>query len=231
MKLSDATAARLNNHFRLLIEDTSEARLHRRAFDALSDICQALLEMNTEGHDAHVRPAWVAAQRGGADWRDRGDVGGLADRASMPRFQPGYVPNAPEPIRNWTHRISQFEYLAWALSVFPAAQVLDKRERAMRFLEEAMELAQTQGITLADMDRLAGRVMSRPVGVVEQEIGGAMFTLYSLADNLTIDANDCAEKDLLRVRAMDPEFFRTKNAEKIRDGVAFVPQQTLKEHP
>lgn len=132
----------------------------------------------------------------------------------------------------WFNRaiVSQSEYLGWALDIFPREQVIDRRERAIRFLEEAQELAQTQGVTEDDNARLGRRVWSRPVGEVWQEIGGAQFCLFSLAENLGMSAISCAEQDLFRVKSMDPEHFRRKNAEKVVDGVTFT-STTLKEHP
>lgn len=59
--------------------------------------------------------------------------------------------------------------------------------RATRFLEEAIELAQTQKISRAAMHELVDFVMDKDVGDVHKELGDANFCLLSLAEALGFD--------------------------------------------
>lgn len=77
---------------------------------------------------------------------------------------------------------------------------LDNREeRAVRFVEEALELAQAIGVDRDQLHRLVDYVMNRPVGEVAQEIGGSMLTLYAVSAACGVDADAQAMKEVKRV--------------------------------
>jgi NTP pyrophosphatase (non-canonical NTP hydrolase) len=82
-----------------------------------------------------------------------------------------------------------FQYSAdrWARECFPPEVVNDKVERALRLLEEAMELAQASGVTQDHAERLVRYTFSRPVGDVQQEVGGVMVTLAVLCNAHEVD--------------------------------------------
>jgi hypothetical protein len=76
----------------------------------------------------------------------------------------------------------------------------DKVERADRFLEEALELAQTtSGFTADRAHALVDYVFNRPVGQPAQEVGGVMVALaaYCLANDL--DMAKAGEAELARI--------------------------------
>ena len=87
----------------------------------------------------------------------------------------------------------------WFLQCFPAVRFRDKRERAFRFIEEALELVQTQGVTPDECKRLVDYVYSRPVGEACQEVGGVFVTLSSLCRNAELDLQNCAALELDRI--------------------------------
>jgi hypothetical protein len=112
----------------------------------------------------------------------------------------------------------QVRALAWATEVY-GDRVKSARYQAFRFIEEAMELAQTQGLTLADLVRTAEYVSARKVGDTKVEIGDVVFTLDILAENLGISVDGCHTTCLNRIKGLDPERCREKDAAKIAEGL------------
>jgi hypothetical protein len=104
----------------------------------------------------------------------------------------------------------------WAETCFPPKVVYDRLERRDRFVEEALELAQTLPDFTADRAHaLVDYVFSRPVGVTEQEVGGAAVTLAALCHAEGIDQQHWAEVELTRISAPEViEKIRAKQAAK-----------------
>lgn len=73
-------------------------------------------------------------------------------------------------------------------------------ERAARFLEEALELAQACGMPPHIANSLVDYVFHRPMGGIHQEIGGVMVTLGGLAACAGLDMDNCGEIELKRCR-------------------------------
>ena len=86
----------------------------------------------------------------------------------------------------------------WMAACFPPSASLDREERVYRFLEEALELAQSSGCSRKDAHLLVNYVFSRPVGLPELEVGGVMVTLAGLCAAAGIDMNDAANHELER---------------------------------
>lgn len=86
----------------------------------------------------------------------------------------------------------------WLGECFPSSGSADKKERAFRFLEEALELAQAVGCNKADAHQLVNYVFSRPTGRPEHEVGGVMVTLAGLCTAAEINMNDAANRELER---------------------------------
>lgn len=109
--------------------------------------------------------------------------------------------------------------LAWAVSVFgPVAT--DRRERAIRLVEEAVEVAQAEGVPLEVLERVARRCYSRPVGNVADEVGAVVLTLEALAANIGVDLEEAGDRELARVTALDPVFLAGRHQAKIAEGCA-----------
>ncbi|WFU10353.1 hypothetical protein QA646_05705 [Rhizobium sp. CB3090] len=86
----------------------------------------------------------------------------------------------------------------WIVSCFPPLAHHDSHERAHRFLEEALELAQASGCSRADAQALVDYVFSRDQGEVVQEIGGVLVTLAALCNAQNVDMDHAAETELAR---------------------------------
>ncbi len=87
----------------------------------------------------------------------------------------------------------------WMLEVFGADIAMDPLERIMRFLEEALELAQAMGMTATEAERVVAYVWSRPVGEPTQEVGGVMVTLAAFCFRTEIDLQLAAITEYERI--------------------------------
>ncbi len=108
----------------------------------------------------------------------------------------------------------QAEVDRWMDACFGEAIKADSIERADRFIEEALELAQTvTGFGAERAHALVDYVFGRPVGVPKQEVGGVMVTLAALCNTAGIDIQDAAKTELARVWTK-VEAIRAKQAAK-----------------
>lgn len=116
-------------------------------------------------------------------------------------------------------RVRQHRVTDWIIRVLGAGCARDPRERALRFVEEAIELGQACGLAPEDVQALSARVFTRPAGELRQEIGGVGVTLLALGECVGIDVDTEEERELTRVESADPEGFRRKQAEKTAQGL------------
>lgn len=87
----------------------------------------------------------------------------------------------------------------WARRCFGEKSVSDPVERAFRFLEESLELAQAVGCSKDDAIRLVDYVYGRKSGNIEQEVGGVFITLAVLCSSLDHLMQELGERELCRV--------------------------------
>lgn len=73
------------------------------------------------------------------------------------------------------------------------------KERALRFLEESIELVQTCEISSDEMHKLINYVMNRRPGIFDQEVGGVMITLFALAGITLTDVEDATNREIIRI--------------------------------
>lgn len=107
----------------------------------------------------------------------------------------------------------------WMKRCFSPATVSNPRERAFRFLEEAVELFQSMDCTKEEAQSLVDYVFGRPKGETEQEIGGVSVTLAALCDAADIDWQRAARDELERINS--PEVLakiRAKRAARVVPG-------------
>ena len=103
----------------------------------------------------------------------------------------------------------------WTAACFPTSAQGDVAERAHRFLEEAIELAQASNCSREDAHALVDYVFSRPEGETFQEVGGVLVTLAAL----------CSAQDTDMVLAGEHELSRNwSRIDKIRAKQAAKPQ-------
>jgi GNAT superfamily N-acetyltransferase len=93
-------------------------------------------------------------------------------------------------------------------------------ERARRLLEEAIELAQAEGVTLAETLKMASFVYAKPVGEPKQEAGGVALCLLGWAYGRGVDLDAIELEEIRRVMAKSPEFFRQRQAVKAEAGLS-----------
>jgi NTP pyrophosphatase (non-canonical NTP hydrolase) len=110
-------------------------------------------------------------------------------------------------------------FLNWAHETFGDV-ALDPRERVLRFLEEAVELAQSLGVSMDTTDALVARVYRRAPGDPVREIGQALATLELLAKAAKIDADAEATKEFYRVQKIPKEEWARRHAAKVAIGIA-----------
>lgn len=115
----------------------------------------------------------------------------------------------------------------WMMACFGQEVSADKLERSDRFLEEALELLQSNDYSKERIAALVEYVYGREKGEAEQETGGVMITLaaYCLAHG--IDMHDAGEKELARVWTKIDKI-RSKQAAKPTGSALPV---ALSEHP
>jgi hypothetical protein len=102
----------------------------------------------------------------------------------------------------------------WMDACFGATIKADQLERADRFVEEALELAQTMLGFGPDRARaLVDYVFNRPVGDRHQEVGGVMVTLAALCNATGLTMQDAGADELARVWTK-VEAIRAKQAAK-----------------
>lgn len=112
------------------------------------------------------------------------------------------------------HVTFQARTAAWVRNAFGYGVARDRRERALRFAEEALELAQATGeLSHEDAEALVRYVWDRPSGAVVQEVGGVLVTLAALCDAHEIDMQIAAEAELARCERKIEEI-RAKHAAK-----------------
>ncbi len=110
----------------------------------------------------------------------------------------------------------------WVARVFGASH-LCRRERTLRFVEEAIELAQACGLERKDVDRVLDYVFARPKGEVAQEVGGVSVCLLALCSSTGLSADVCEDDELSRILILDPAKVREKSSKKVDAGIAMHP--------
>ena len=107
----------------------------------------------------------------------------------------------------------------WGCRCFGADHMTNRPLRALRFAEEAIELAQACGVSEDKALEVVKIVYSRPRGLAHQEVGGSMVTLTVLCHALGIDLEDAFESEIRRCLAKDPAHFAERNKQKLDLGL------------
>lgn len=111
------------------------------------------------------------------------------------------------------------EFLQWAVGIFGPVAV-DRQERALRFLEEAIEVAHVEGISEVALKAVAKRVYANPPGDVGREIGQASATLEMLAANIGYSASAEGAREFVRVQAISKDVWQKRHKAKVDLGIA-----------
>lgn len=92
----------------------------------------------------------------------------------------------------------QSQASTWASQCFGEEIARDRRERNLRFIEEALELVQSLGMSELETQRVVQYVYSRSIGLPTQEVGGVMVTLAVLCQANHIDMELAGDNELGR---------------------------------
>ncbi|MBN9459003.1 MAG: hypothetical protein J0I54_20415 [Bosea sp.] len=107
-----------------------------------------------------------------------------------PRAEAEALPTGGDAVASYPSRVAQ------ACAVLFDGDPTDVAERRDRFAEEANEVCQAFGMTREEAHALVDYTYGRPVGEPGKEIGAAMTSLTSLANEAGYGLMECAEADL-----------------------------------
>jgi hypothetical protein len=114
------------------------------------------------------------------------------------------------------------------MACFGAEIAADRIERNHRFIEEALELVQTNGCTRDEAHQLVDYVYGRDQGDISQEVGGVMVTLAALCLANGLDMHAAGETELARISEPETmEKVRAKQAAKPKHSPLPVQQDGL----
>lgn len=105
-----------------------------------------------------------------------------------------------------------YEWLVYALGEDTAT---NPKDRAMRVLEEAVELAQALGVSEEACHRQVVHTYARPAGEPSQEVAGVINGALMAAQCIGVDGLLMAEEELIRVWDRVEEI-RVKNRTKVQ---------------
>lgn len=107
----------------------------------------------------------------------------------------------------------------WCNDTFGDGEESGPRVRLLRFIEEACELAQAGELTVADVHKVVDYVFARPVGEIDQEMGGVMVTLYAYGASVGRSVAQYERNEIVRVNSKPPERFQQRAREKGEAGI------------
>lgn len=149
----------------------------------------------TEYTEAELFVTWQILDRQSGDWEDITEPNFIdtekEDYRQAFRLREETVENHPN---NFQDNVK-----AWAVECFGASVANNKAERVLRFIEEALELAQALELSQEDAHRLVTYVFNRPKGEPAQEVGGTMVTLAALCAVTDLDMQKSGEEELSRI--------------------------------
>ena len=122
----------------------------------------------------------------------------------------------------------QTKTLSFCINCYGIENTFSKRERALRFGEEAIELLQTTGLTKEDIINLIEYVYRKNPGEVKDEFAGAQLTLLALANSFGVYLDDEADNNLELVNKNMPMIIK-KYCKKPDQIVCVYPLQSLRE--
>jgi hypothetical protein len=162
--------------------------------DAAREICRV-----------HSQPGGALAEPPAVIWNGKT---GLFERPASAPPEPAGGEATAAAGRPFQSRVDD-----WMQACFGPEISSDKTERNHRFVEEALELAQSCGCTASEAHQLVDYVFGRPVGEPSQEVGGVMVTLAALCLAHGMSMEQAGKVELARVWTK-VEAIRAKQAAK-----------------
>lgn len=133
------------------------------------------------------------------------------DTSAYPTLQSALDEISPDPISEFKCKVCNVDHIIckaqsfqqcvmpWMLECFGEEIASDQVERNHRFFEEATELVQSGGMTREAAHQLVDYTYDRPVGELDQEVGGVMVTLAALCLAHNTDMHLCGDIELARI--------------------------------
>lgn len=109
----------------------------------------------------------------------------------------------------------QYKLRTWLVACLGEAALMSPEDRALRVLEEAVELAQAAGIDHAKAIEQVHHTYARPIGKLNQEVAGTLNTVLLMAECLGEDAIHLGETELRRAWT-NIDLIRRKNRSKVQ---------------
>jgi hypothetical protein len=109
--------------------------------------------------------------------------------------------------------------LSWVESIF-GKESITSRERATRVVEEAIELAQAEGISLCLLQKVTNRVFSRPAGSATKEASQLALTLWAYCESQSISPVELAAEEADRVESLPKDYWQKRHDAKRAQGIA-----------
>lgn len=120
----------------------------------------------------------------------------------------------------------QGRIMRWLRECFGDEVASNRAERAARVLEEACELAQAEGVGVAQVGAICHRVYGRPVGVPEREGAGVMVAMLGWAGASWCDLDLLVEGEVARIESIGVEEWRRRHQAKAAAGTALAGTPT-----
>lgn len=103
--------------------------------------------------------------------------------------------------------------------MFGPAALDSRKERALRFLEEAMELAQAEGVDKAQAVKMTGRVFQGAPGDAKEEAKDAAFTLVAYLASTNQDLATVTLAAIEKAESLSAERMAESHARKKDQGI------------
>lgn len=107
----------------------------------------------------------------------------------------------------------------WALRCFGGPHVINLGLRALRTVEEAIELCQALDVPADKVLQVVRNVYSKPPGRASQELGGVLLTAVILAEAMHKDAEELLARELRRVLDKPADHYTKRNQAKVDLGL------------
>lgn len=97
--------------------------------------------------------------------------------------------------------------------------MFDKKVRALRLLEETVELCQAVEVPRDQVARCISVVYARSPGRPEQELGGVLVCAHAFAAARAWDVDEILQREVHRCLSKSPDEFKKRNEEKLNLGL------------
>lgn len=118
----------------------------------------------------------------------------------------------------------QREVFQWAKRTFgPVAMSIE--ERVMRFFEEAVELAQAEGLSRDRLVAIVDHVYRKPPGDPAKEAGAVGVTLLAYCERRGLSADAEERREFDRIDRIEPDYFRARQGIKAAAGITAAGEE------